>query len=132
MNKGRYRRDGFTLVEVMIVVAIIALLAAIAIPNLTRARIQANEATVQAHLKSIVNSLENYAAINSVYPTNTSVLLGASPPYLSIDFFSGTHASYSFTSSLSDYTYTITATPSTSSAGTKTFTASTGGVFASY
>ncbi|HPB67546.1 MAG TPA: prepilin-type N-terminal cleavage/methylation domain-containing protein [Candidatus Omnitrophota bacterium] len=123
-----HKKTGFTLVEVMIVVAIIALLAVIAIPNLFRARIQANASAAQAHLKSIANSLENYAVIHSVYPANTSQLLGASPPYLSIDFFSGTHAGYSFTSVLADYSYTVTASPANATSGTSTFTLTTGGI----
>ncbi|MFA5260132.1 MAG: prepilin-type N-terminal cleavage/methylation domain-containing protein [Candidatus Omnitrophota bacterium] len=127
-----YKKTGFTLVEVMIVVAIIALLAVIAIPNLYRARIQANASTAQAHLKSIGNSLENYAAVHSVYPSNTSQLLGACPPYLSVDFFSGTHAGYSFTSALADYSYTITASPANVSSGTSTFTLTTGGILAAF
>ena len=49
-------RKGFTLVEIMIVVAIIALLAAIAIPNLLRARHNANESAALAPLKTLFTS----------------------------------------------------------------------------
>ena len=63
------KRRGFTLVEIMIVVAIIALLAAIAIPNLLRARVNANDAAALAYLKTVSTSLETWAAANNgLYP----------------------------------------------------------------
>jgi prepilin-type N-terminal cleavage/methylation domain-containing protein len=49
------RRGGFTLIELMIVIAIIAIIAAIAIPSLLRSQISANERNASASLRQLVN-----------------------------------------------------------------------------
>ena len=72
-------RKAFTLVEILIVVAIIALLAGIAIPNLLRAKVTSNQSAAQATLKAISNALETYAISNGVYPPATTSLIGAAP-----------------------------------------------------
>jgi prepilin-type N-terminal cleavage/methylation domain-containing protein len=68
----RSAKKGFTLVEIMIVVAIIALLAAIAIPNVLRGRATANESAAIGNLRALLSSLEMFRSVNNVYPaTNT-------------------------------------------------------------
>jgi type IV pilus assembly protein PilA len=57
---------GFSLIELLIVVAIILIIAAIAIPNLIRARIAANESSAAASVRRIATS---EVAYNSAYPT---------------------------------------------------------------
>lgn len=53
MKMNRNRRSAFTLVEVMIVVAIIALLVAVAVPNMVRAREMSQSNTCISNLKQI-------------------------------------------------------------------------------
>jgi type II secretion system protein G len=119
---------GFTLVEILIVIAIIAILAAIAVPNLLRARINANDASAKATLKTISNALENYMSTNQNYPPETTSLLGVTPPYLQKDYFTGTHNGFTFSASLNNYDYVVVATPVNSSMGTTSITLTTGGI----
>jgi general secretion pathway protein G len=88
MQKVHSRELGFTLVELMVVVAIIALLAAIIIPNYVHARAQAAVSESEANLKQIATSLELYYGDNQAYPptgggqVNPALFGGATNPYM--------------------------------------------------
>src|ERR1700761_8299955 len=65
LNRINKRHGGFTLVEIMIVVAIIALLAAIAVPGFLRARKRSQAARVLNDLRFIDSAVDQYALENS-------------------------------------------------------------------
>jgi type IV pilus assembly protein PilA len=65
---------GFSLIELLIVVAIILIIAAIAIPNLLRARIAANESSAAASVRTIVTSDLAYQNAYQTYAASISVL----------------------------------------------------------
>ena len=125
-------RKGFTLVEIMIVVAIIALLAAIAIPNLVRARIHANDAAAIKILKALAVASDMYSTLASNsgnYPADMTALVGPAPPYISTNYCGSTTLGYTFTCNNSPGSYTYTATPTAVGVtGTTTYTITVGGV----
>jgi type IV pilus assembly protein PilA len=121
------KEKGFSLIELLIVVAIILIIAAIAIPNLLRARIAANEASAVGSLRSLNTAQISY---DSSYPTvgfasTLSALSGTScaPPgttgacLIDTALASGTKSGYSFalsgTSGTPNATYQMIASPLT-------------------
>jgi prepilin-type N-terminal cleavage/methylation domain-containing protein len=90
------KKQGFTLIELMIVVAIIAIIAAIAIPNLLRSRMQSNESAAVGNLRTIVGAQTSYSASNNVYATTFAEMTGATPPFLDGDWTAAKQG-YAFT-----------------------------------
>ncbi|HUY11525.1 MAG TPA: prepilin-type N-terminal cleavage/methylation domain-containing protein, partial [Candidatus Dormibacteraeota bacterium] len=66
------RESGFTLIEMMIVVAIITILVTLLVPNFMRARAQAQTAACESNMKEIATALEMYYADNLSYPGSGS------------------------------------------------------------
>jgi len=137
---------GFSLIELLIVVAIILIIAAIAIPNLLRSRIAANQASAVGSLRTLNTAEITYSSTYNVGFTNALSWLqppataGANPTSTAAGLIdsvlaSGSKSGYSFTYSpgASDTTgrintYAITAQPITSSTGTNYYYTDQSGV----
>jgi prepilin-type N-terminal cleavage/methylation domain-containing protein len=106
---------GFTLIELMIVVAIIAVLASILIPNFLNARAQAQTAACMANLNQIATAAELYYADQDTYPATGAVAAGGSFVATGVDYLGNTPHdqaatpgdTYTFTNNGTNLGYTI-------------------------
>lgn len=84
MKNNMNKNFGFTLVEVMVVVAIVVVMASVAIPGMIRSKISANEALAVASCRTIINSCMLYSSKNEIFPESLAVLTVpiSDPPYI--------------------------------------------------
>jgi prepilin-type N-terminal cleavage/methylation domain-containing protein len=90
-------KRAFTLIELLIVVAIIAILAAIAVPNFLEAQTRAKVARVQSDLRAIATGVETYRVDHNAYPEGTDSPDGYEPAVKAVlEPYGLTHKYYGF------------------------------------
>ena len=122
----RNKQKGFSLIELLIVVAIILIIAAIAIPNLLRSKIAANQASAVASLRTLNTSAALFNTNYNLYPSSianmgtAATVTSTSADLIDTVLAGGVKSGYSFTwtGGGTSGAYTITADPSNPSTGT--------------
>ena len=139
--QNKNKQKGFSLIELLIVVAIILIIAAIAIPNLLRSRMAANEASAVGSMRTLNTAEVTYSTTYGIGYAASIAALGpaATASSTSADLIDSVLAAssksgYSFAYSAGSAStgtrtdYTITATPLSASTGSRTFFTNQSGV----
>jgi len=88
LKKFVKNKKGFTLIELVIVVAILGVLALLIVPNVMNRVSEAKETVLEANIKVINNAIKMYYAIEGKYPSSESLdelLKDLDPEYLDAD-----------------------------------------------
>jgi len=115
MNRTFESREGFSLLELLIVVAIILIIATIAIPSLLRSRQLANENSAVANLRTISNAEAAYLSASGGYYGGVADLVNNR--LLDDRFAGGSLSGYRYSITASRFEYTATAEPLSASTG---------------
>jgi len=108
------KNKGFSLLELLIVVAIILIIATIAIPSLLRSRQAANESAAVANIRTINTAQVTYLSSNG---GNFGTITNLVSSGLLDSRFNGTVSGYNYTVVASGADYTATAVPASSNTG---------------
>jgi type II secretory pathway pseudopilin PulG len=110
------KKKAFTLVEIMVVLAIIMTLAILALPNFLRSRMNANEIAAITSVRNIANACQVFYATSNrnTYPSSLQDLAPptSNPPYIDDVLASGSKQGYDFEyNKLNDEHFTLNANP---------------------
>ncbi|MCK5829679.1 MAG: type IV pilin protein [Methylococcales bacterium] len=118
------RTTGFTLIELMIVVAIVGILASVAYPSYQESVLKSRRSDAKGALLGLVNAMERHFTENNSYcgaattdSGSCTAATGAPTIYSATSPVDGGTASYDLTVSATATTYTLTATPVGAQAG---------------
>ena len=114
MSMSMKRNQGFSLLELLIVVAIILIIATIAIPSLLRSRQSAQESSAVAQLRTINTAEVTYLSSNQGAYGSLPMLITQG---LLDNRFSGSVSGYNYAVTASTTDYTASATPTSTNAG---------------
>jgi prepilin-type N-terminal cleavage/methylation domain-containing protein len=130
MNKNRRRNRGFSLMELLIVIAIILIIGTIALPKLNRARMYAQETAAIGAIRALHQAQTQYysqfgrfaANLTELGPPTSGNANAGSADLIASDLASGVKGGYKFTVGANPQGYTINAEPMAyGNTGSRTF-----------